>query len=49
MYKGAIIEKSKSESIVQINYQIDEDYNESNYPDKKIIKWNYNYENELKN
>lgn len=29
---------------MQINYKIDEDYNEENYPDKKIIGWNFNYE-----
>lgn len=28
---------------VQINYEIDQDYTEDNYPDKKIVGWNYNH------
>ncbi len=33
-----------SKPTVQINYEIDEDYTEETYPDKKIMGWNYNYE-----
>ncbi len=36
--------QQSSKPTVQINYEIDEDYNEENYPDKKIVGWNYNYE-----
>lgn len=30
---------------VQINYEIDEDYTEETYPDKKIVGWGYDFEN----
>lgn len=37
------MEEESVRPLVQINYEIDEDYNEENFGDKKIVGWSYNY------
>ena len=40
--KGVIIEcPHRTESYVEINSLYDRDYNEENYPNKKISDWNF--------